>query len=218
MHYTQFTKREFLYKIDEITDCSISREEIRDAVSGYGYDKSRLKEGRDLWENLKVLHVDVQDKSSIKKKCFATKRQLQDDIHKEYMRYLKLARIAFVDNIEAQEALLLIGARGRKYESWHTQVSLFINNLLASSEYVGAIGVYGVGVKEIEVLLEKVTRLNKIYDECVRIRASVRMLNDKIKQKTLEVQKWVSSYLKVARIALEENPEVLAMLGVGIRH
>jgi hypothetical protein len=218
MHYTQCTRQEFLYKIGEITDCSISSDEIRNAVSGYGYDKSRLKEGRELWEGLKLLHVDAQDKIALKRKCYAVKRQLQGDIHKVYMKYLKLARIAFVNNLEAQEALMLNGARGRKYEKWHTQVLLFVNNMLSNQQYIKSMAIYGVKENDIEGLHEKMLRLNKMYEECVRIRASVRMLNEKIKYKTLDVQRWVSSYLKVAKIALEENPEVLAILGIGAKN
>ncbi len=214
MHYTKFTRKDYLYKLDEITAYSIRETEIRNAVSSYGYSQSKLNEGRRLWENLKVLYLEAQEKSTLKRNCHAEKKKKQKDVHKIYMRFLKLARIAFVDNIEAQESLLLTGVRARTYDKWFMQVSVFVNNLKSSSEYMDAMVKYGVTMKNITDLKGHLNDLNDLSDRCVRITAVVRMLNDKVKKETVKVQHWVSSYLKVARIALEDNPEVLSLLGL----
>ncbi len=215
MHYTKFTKRDFLYKLDEITAFSIRRNEIRDAVSGYGYDQARLKEGRDLWEKLKMLHVEAYEKSALKRDLFAKKKRFQNKIHKIYMKFLKLARIAFSNDIEAQEALMLTGARSRTYDKWIEQVSVFVNNILSSEGYIEVMAGYGIEKKDFVSLKSEVTEMRNLSDRCIKVTATVRMINDRVKRETIVVQRWVSSYLKVARIALEENPEVLALLGIG---
>ncbi len=214
MHYTKFNRKDFLYKLDEITAYSIREAEIRNAVSGYGYSQTRLNEGRSLWEKLRLLHLEASEKSKQKRLCHAEKKMLQKEVHKVYMKYLKLARIAFVGDIEAQESLLLIGVRARTFEKWFVQVSVFVNNMKSNNSYLELMSGYGVGETDVDELKAKLMKLNDLSDKCVRITAVVRMLNDKVKKETIEVQRWVSSYLKVARIALEDNPEVLAILGL----
>ncbi len=214
MHYTKFTKQDYLYRLDEITSYSIRESEIRNAVSGFGYGQSKLNEGRRLWENLKVLYIEAQEKSSLKRSCHAEKKRKQKEVHKIYMRYLKLARIAFVDDIEAQEALFLTGARARTYDKWFMQVSVFVNNLKSSTSYINEMLKYGITQKHVDDLKIQLNELSELSDKCVRITAVVRMLNHKVKKETIQVQHWVSSYLKVARIALEDNPEVMALLGL----
>ncbi len=214
MHYTKFTRKDFLYKLDEITAYSIREAEIRNAVSSYGYNQSRLNEGRRLWENLRLLYVEAQEKAKLKRDCHAEKKLKQKEIHKIYMKYLKLARIAFVDNIEAQESLMLLGVRARTYDKWFVQVSVFVNNLTSSTMYLNSMAEFGIKQNDLDALKKQLVELNELSDKCVRVTAVVRMLNDKVKKETIEVQQWVSSYLKVARIALEDNPEVLAMLGI----
>ncbi len=214
MHYTKFTRKDFLYKLDEITAYSIREAEIRNAVRGYGYNQTRLNEGRRLWENLRLLYIEAQEKARLKRDCHAEKKLKQKEIHKIYMKYLKLARIAFVDDIEAQESLMLLGVRSRTYDKWFVQVSVFVNNLTSSTLYLNSMAEFGIKQKDLEALKKQLVELNELSDKCVRVTAVVRMLNDKVKKETIEVQQWVSSYLKVARIALEDNPEVLAMLGI----
>ncbi|MCW3787038.1 hypothetical protein [Plebeiibacterium sediminum] len=214
MHYTKFTRKDFLYKLDEITAYSIREAEIRNAVSSYGYNQSRLNEGRRLWENLRLLYIEAQDKAKLKRSCHAEKKSMQKEIHKNYMKYLKLARIAFVDNIEAQESLMLLGVRARTYDKWFVQVSVFVNNLKSNSLYLKSMAEFGIKEKDLNGLKKQLVELNELSDKCVRVTAVVRMLNDKVKKETIEVQQWVSSYLKVARIALEDNPEVLSLLGI----
>lgn len=218
MHYTKFTKRDYLFKLDEITAYSIRRDEIRDAVSTYGYDESRLNEGRELWEKLKLLHIEALDKSTLKRNTFAAKKSLQKEVHKKYMKFIKLARIAFVNHIEAQEALMLMGARARTFDKWFVQVSVFVNNLLSSNDYLRIIGGLGISREDLNGLKIRLAELSELSDRCVKVTATVRMLNDKVKKETFVVQQWVSNYLKVARIALEDNPEVLALLGIGVKN
>ncbi len=208
MHYTKHTKLEYLYKLRDITSMSIDIDDVREVVGSYGYDRDKLIEGKRMVEGLERLSNEVGAKSILKKKMFADKKRKQDQIHKKYMKFIKLARIAFADDIEANEALVLSGSRARTYEKWYTQVSVFINNMLENAEYIDALKVFGVRKEEIEELKLKLDELNKLSSECVKITGVVRMLNHKIKKEVIVIQNWVSSYIKVARIAMDENPQV----------
>ncbi|WP_075589968.1 hypothetical protein [Labilibacter marinus] len=208
MHYTKHTKVDYLYKLRDITSMSINVEDIRNVVKGYGYDSVKLAEGKKMAEELERLNDEVNKKNGLKKTMFAQKKTLQTEIHKKYMKFLKLSRIAFIDDVEAQESLLLMGARARTYEKWLAQVVVFVNNVLANAEYVKALKGYGVTKAEVKLVQQKVDELNSLSSECIKITGVVRMLNHKIKKETVVMQHWLSSYIKVARIAMDENPKV----------
>ena len=208
MHYTKHTKHEYLYKLKDITSMSIDVEDIRNVVSGYGYDSIKLAEGKRMAEELERLNNEVARKNISKKKKFAEKKKKQGEVHKKYMKFLKLSRIAFVDDVEAQESLLLTGARARTYEKWLGQVTVFVNNILSNAVYMKALEKYGVLRVEVEVVKAKLVELEMLSSECVKITGVVRMLNHKIKKETIVMQHWLSSYIKVARIAMDENPKM----------
>ncbi len=133
---------------------------------------------------------------------------MQADIHKKYMKIVKLSRIAFVNDMEAQEVLGLNGARERTYERWYYQVHNMVNRLLDSEAYMKELGQFGVVIKEVEGLQQGLRVLDKHNNECVRITAVVRLLNSRIKKETVVVQQWISQYIKVARIAMDEHPQL----------
>ncbi|MGQ1787227.1 MULTISPECIES: hypothetical protein [unclassified Saccharicrinis] len=207
MHYTKHTKKEYLYKLKDITSKSADVDDIRKVVGGYGYDSRKLAEGKRLAEGLERLNIEVAKQSLIKKRMFAKKKKVQTEVHKKYMKFLKLSRIAFLDDVEAQEALLLTGARARTYEKWMSQVVVFIDNLLVNKNYIATLEGFGVTLKEIEDVKTRLKELNALSSECVKITGVVRMLNHKTKKETVVMQHWLSSYIKVARIAMEENPK-----------
>lgn len=207
MHYTKYTKIEYLYKLKDITSMSIDVEDIRNVVSGYGYDSIKLTEGKHMAENLERLNEEVARKSILKKRMFAKKKKEQTEVHKKYMKFLKLSRIAFMDDVEAQEALLLSGARARTYEKWLSQVVVFIDNVLVNTTYTKSLENYGVSVNEIQDVKIRLKELSTLSSECVKITGVVRMLNHKIKKEIVVMQHWLSSYIKVARIAMDENPK-----------
>ncbi len=208
MHYTKHTKLEYLYKLKDITTMSMDVDDIRDLVKDYGYDSTKLAEGKRMADSLERLNVEVSRKSVMKKQMFAEKKKMQEGIHKKYMKLLKLSRIAFADDVEAQESLLLIGARSRTYEKWLAQVVVFTDNLIANKNYIKELEEYGIALKDIEEIKNKLKDLNAMSSECIKITGVVRMLNHKIKKEIIIMQHWLSSYIKVARIAIDENPKV----------
>ncbi len=214
MHYTKSNKEEFVYRSKEILELSISEGAIRDVVLNYGYDNVKLNEGGLLSSALLEAYVEAENVAGKKKRLFAQKKKKQEEVHRLYMKYLKLARIAFVDDVEAQEALILIGARARVYDKWIHQVSVFVSMMLDdSSRYIDQISVFGVVKNDIIELRNELMRLEDLSKECHKITALLRKLNHEVKTKTLMVQDWLSRYLKVVRIAMgnEASKELLGV-------
>jgi len=191
---------------------SVNVDDVRKVVGGYGYDSRKLAEGKRLADGLERLNSEVAKQSLVKKRMFAEKKRVQNEVHKKYMKFLKLSRIAFSDDVEAQGALLLAGARARTYEKWMTQVCVFVDNVLENQEYIKKLEGFGVSYKEIQDVKTRLKQLNALSSECVKITGVVRMLNHKVKKETVVMQHWISSYIKVARIAMEENPQVRKLI------
>jgi len=201
-----------LYRLRDLTSISINEDEIRKVVGGYGYDSIKLAEGKRMVDELDRLNNEVTRRSIEKKKLFAKKKKMQTEIHKKYMKYIKLARIAFSNDVEAQEYLLLNGARARTYEKWHAQVVLFLKNLLSSNDYIKELNQFGVSLSDLEAVQKLLIDLDDVSSECMKITGVVRMLNHKIKKETVVIQRWISNYIKVARIAMEDNPKVKKLI------
>lgn len=217
MHFTKLSKSQYLFQVKALFVNSISDKQIRDAVCDFGYTESRLAEGKRLYDELGSIESEHLIKMGEKVALYSKKNERLKEVGKLYMKYLKIARIAFSTNIEAREALLLDGVRERTYKKWVFQVSVFCNNLLDNAEYWPNLEQYGVTKGHVQHLKTDLLELMDLADKGAKVTGLVKMLTQKKKKQTQKVQNWVSDYIKIARIALEDAPQSLEKLGIIVK-
>jgi len=218
MHYTKHTISSFIHQADVLVKNSREVDAIRSAVNKYGYGKSEIDKGDRLLAELRRVTMQQHVAKSEKVQNYKLKQILQAKIHKTYMKYVKLARIGFSEDIMARKALLLDGARGRVYSVWVFQVSSFCSIMLDEEKhYLTVMRRFGIEKADFEVLKEQLQELSYLSDKCLESVGELRKLTAQRQKKVIEVQHYVSDFVKIARIALEYSPQLLESLGVSVR-
>ncbi len=110
--------------------------------------------------------------------------------------------IAFKDNRPAHTALMLCGQRYRDLVGWLEQTTIFYQNLLATPELMAGLARFGyTGAKlqaELE-LVKAVTEANQAQEIAKsKAVAATRGRDDKL----AELERWLSEFKAIARIAL----------------
>ncbi len=206
MHYSKQKFRSFITNSRTILNISSKANNIKEAIGDYGYTDERLAQGYQLYDDLVEIAKEQEKKEQEKKECFDKKAAAQAKIASEYMKYLKIARIVFNKDDEAYLALSLKGPRERIYNKWYHQVAVFCNNLLANEEYLNKMGSFGVSKKNIQKLKDDLEDIQRISDECTRITAKVRSLVKEKRIRMIRWQEWLSDYIKIVRIAIQDTP------------
>jgi len=214
MHFTKLSKSDYLYRVSTLFTNSVQDEKIRDAVFSYGYSQEKMEEGKKLYEILDSLEREYLRAIDIKAAINFQKQKLHRQVNKSYMKYLKIARIAFDQHIEARESLMLEGIRERIFEKWFHQVEVFCNNILGNAEYWPYLEQYGIRNNDIEGLKALLGELRVLADQTLKLTGQVKMITEKKRAQTIQVQNWVSDYIKIARIAFEDAPQNLEKLGI----
>lgn len=208
MHYTKFKLNEFVINSQRILNVTQQNSHVKQAVDQYGYAEERIAEGRRLYEALNATMDRQQQIMGSKVACMTEKADKHDKVARLYMKYLKIARIVFEADEEAQVALILKGPRERVYEKWFYQVSAFCNNLMATPDFVKRMHVFGLDLKDVEGLKEELNQLQLLSDKGMRMIAEVRKVVKERKQKTIAWQRWLSDYVKIVRIAVQDSDQV----------
>ncbi|MBS2097647.1 hypothetical protein [Carboxylicivirga linearis] len=219
MHYTKQTITSFIHQAGILVYNSKHVDDIKNAVMQYGYDERRLDDGEQVFKMLKEISFKQHQAKSDKMEKFKLKQDLQSKIHKEYMKYLKIARIAFAEDFKARNVLILDGGRERTYKEWYFQVSVFCSIMLKNDDgYQDRMAQYGIEVVKIEDLRKQLVKLNEVNDECIKSAAELKRLTAQRKKMVIKMQNYVSDFIKIARIALEHSPKALQSLGVGVNN
>ena len=212
MHFTKFSYDNFIRKVAALFDNSLNDIMIITSTSRLGYDENRINEGEQIFnEVVKANEAQIFAQDN-RVKMNNERRELHAVVKKKYMKILQIARIAFDKDIIARKALRLDGAREVSLDLWINQVSLFSNHILGESKWLTVLKGFGIIRKDINELLTDLEKLRSVAMSCEVAKNDAKQFTAQKREKLKELQEWVSDYLKIAKIALEDQPEVYRKL------
>gem|GEM_PF-3839656 len=214
MHYTKHSISHYQDGVGQLVRNSMQQAAVKNEVVKFGYDETLLLQIQGLNEELSQVQSAQSKAKAEKVHLFQQKSDLLTEAKKNYMRYLKLSRIALGEDVKAAEALLLNGARSRTYNEMVFEMNVFASNLLANQQWSGALAGYNVSINDLENLQQSLGALNDLTDRCLEAQGEVRRLTVLKKKLLVELQGYVSDYVKIVRIALEKKPRLLVSLGI----
>ena len=188
--------------------------DIKSFLSEYGYDESVLNAGKTLYEQTD--HLNQQQLKEYGDQYSATEEfnNVWEKANAEYMRFVKVARIALRNENAAYSKLGLSGLRKKSFSGWFSQVDKFYTNALADPSILSTLSKFGVTQEKLEAGKQSADSSKT---------ASVVQKKEKgeAQQATLardnsvdELDQWLSDFIGIARIALEEKPQLLEKLGI----
>ena len=195
-------------------DNAISDNEVKTLITEFGYDDTRLNEGKALLDRANQLQQAQQKEYGDQFEATGSLNDVWDKAEKEYMRFVKVARIVFKTEHALYQKLDLGGHRKRTLSGWVAQAKQFYLNALSDTTVLEKMAAYGMTQAKIETgktLLEETETAN----------AAQKKEKGEAQQATLErdnavdnLEDWFSDFIAIARIALEEKPQLLEKLGI----
>lgn len=183
-------------------------------LAQYGYDADRINEGKALYDQAQQLVQKQKVEYGEQYEASSALQSALDAADDEYMRLVKIARIALKSNIGAQTKLGLIGKRKATTSGWLLQTRQFYTNVLADASILAELAKFGI-------TQEKLQAAQQLVDEVEAANATQEKEKGEAQQATLErdaalekLDEWISDYLAIARIALEDKPQLQEKLGI----
>ena len=132
----------------------------------------------------------------------------------EYIRFVKVARIALKSDHALYQKLDLDGPRKRTLSGWLAQAKQFYINALADPIVLEKMAAYGMTQAKFEAgktLLEETETANAAQEKEKGEAQQATLERDKAVD---NLEEWLSDFIAIARIALEEKPQLLEKLGI----
>jgi hypothetical protein len=195
-------------------DNSLNDAEVQTYLAQYGYDSARLNQGKTLLAAAQQLH---QKQTVEYGEQFAATTALQsawDRANAEYMRCVKVARVALKSDRGAHQKLDLDGKRKVSISGWIVQAKQFYTNALADAAVLAKLAEFGI-------TQEKLQAGQQLVNTVETANAAQEKEKGEAQQATLErdaalesLDDWLSDFTAIARVALEEKPQLLETLGI----
>jgi len=212
MHYSKLPFENFVNKVDDVLGQSLTDQGLVSSMSSFGYGLKEMEQGRELLEAVRQIDQEQEAAQERRKELNRQRGDLHKNLQKRYMRIVKLGRIVFDDNECAGKTLGLNGPREKQFDEWYRQVYMFCKNLIAETSWLDSLKGFGVKRGDLDNILEDLEKLEELNTRFEHAKNLSKEMTRKKKKKVMALQDWLSDYIKIARMALEEKPQLLNKL------
>lgn len=193
---------------------ALSDNEIQGLLTPFGYDEARLTAAKTQRDNTEILHQKQKTEYGEKEAATDALGQSQAEANKEYIRNVKLGRVGLKNNTGALLKLGLVGRRKEDIAGWLTQVKQFYGNALADPAIIADLAKVGIPQARLQTgqQLVEAVEAAKLTQEKESGDAQQATLDRN--NAVAEVDEWKADFTVIARIALEDKPQLLEKLGI----
>ena len=214
---TKLTDAETLEQYRIALENAETQSEIAAIMAELGYDSTAIAEGKALLEetrNAYNLNKTEDDESSAAYANFTNKKvQLEDT----YSIHRKKAKVVFRNDAVTAEKLSITGSMPRSYVKWLETAKKFYSVAATDTEIQGKLA-------RLKISAENITAANTLTAELEQARAEYLREKGESQDATkakdaafAKIDDWMSEFYAVARIGLEDSPQLLEALGKVVR-
>ncbi len=211
---TRIKVEDFLQAAQVAIANTLSTPEILTAVAVFGYDETVMQQGQALYTAALEAHQEQLREYGEQIGSRETFETLQDQVNATYMMHLKLARIALKDQPMWNQQLGLNGTRKRSFAGWLVQVQQFYANALKAPEVLQALERFRITSEMLAANATAVESVVAAKNQQEKEKSEAQR-STQVRDEAIEaLNEWLSDYLAVARIALQQDPQRLEALGL----
>ena len=191
-----------------------SDSDLAGPLAEFGYDAERLAAGWGLYETAAAAQQRFTQEYGEQFAASDAFTTAQEVAQANYMRYVKVARVALKDERGAAAKLALDGPRKRSLAGWLAQARQFYANAQADAEVLAALGQFGVTAEKLAAGQAQVDAVEALAAAQKKETGEAQQATQKRDGALEALDGWMSDFVAIARIALEENPQWLEKMGV----
>jgi hypothetical protein len=195
-------------------DNALNNKQILAALSDLGYTAERIQQGKALYTTALSAQNTQQMEAGEQKSATAELEANRAVANATYMRFVKIARVAFKRDAGIATQLDLGGDRKRNLAGWLAQVNQFYTNALANPAVMEGLGNFGITHDKLQAGLAEVNVVEASNLTQEKEKGEAQAATQTRDQALDALQEWLSDYLAIAKVALEDNPQLLEALGL----
>ncbi len=205
---------QFLLSSQVMIENALSDTGVKAALACFGYSEEKLKAGKKLYGEAVALQNAQKKEYGDQVAATAELNDIWDIAHQQYIRTLKIARVAFNESIKADKAAMLFGRRKQSLSGWLEQARTFYANLLGDSAFLTALAEYGYTQEKLE---QESTLIDQVIAKHLQQKKEIGEAQEatEIRDNALDkLAQWISDLRAVAKVSLEDNPQQLEKMGI----
>ena len=193
---------------------ALNREEIKPYLAKYGYTEERLNIGLNLLNEVKQLEETKNNQYGDQYKASDEFEDSFTNVKKSYSRFRRLARVALRENAHALRSLGLLVKIQNSISGFLKQSRQFYNTAVGKEDILAELVKFGVTTEELSAELPKLDHMERLKENQEYEKSTAQQSTKDRDEAIDNLDRWLADFYEIARIALEEKPQYIEMLGI----
>lgn len=192
-------------------------EDIKTELAEYGYDADKIAEGRALYENAQGLFNKNKQETEEEKQAYAKFSSAYSEVAQLYKKHRKVAKVVLLKNEELASAFRIKKAESQVYLQWIDDAETFYKEIKKETVVKERLTLFKLTDAIANAQLTKMEEVKILRGNYEKEKGESQ---DATKQKNKafrEIAEWIREFYAVAKIALEDQPQLLESIAKFVR-
>ena len=186
-------------------------------LAEYGYDATAIAQGEALYNTLIEKYDTNKAETAQETTAYAVFSNAFENTLSTYKTDRKKAKIVFKNQPDVLKNLQLNKSLIERNATMIDAMRLFYEMLQNNAEWVNALQRLKITTDHVNQQLANVTNVQTVYATYVQEKGESQQATQDKNKAFDEVNKWVSEFYSVAKIALEDQPQLLESIAKWVR-
>ena len=195
-----------------------SQEQIASQMLEMGYDDALLAEGRALLKETQEKYQMNKKEDAEQSEAYERFAKLWGEMDAAYRLHRKKAKVISRNEPGMLEKLAAVKSVPSSYVKWVQIMRSFYGELSADEALQQKVSRLKLRPEEIQTALERIELLEKARAEYLKEKGESQNATQIKEEAFARLDNWMSEFYSVARIALDDSPQLLEALGKQVRN
>jgi hypothetical protein len=187
--------------------------EIKAELEEVGYDSQKIEEGSTLHATVRTAFDANKKEDDETTQASMIFKAEKEKLGNTYTQLRKRAKVQFAKDAEALSRLALDGSVPAAYMNWIEMIRKFYTTLNEDAALLQKLVRFKVTAEDITAGLTQIAVVEKARAEYLRESGESQAATDTKDAAFAQLDEWMGEFYAVARIALEDKPQLLEVLG-----
>ncbi len=198
----------------QLIDGALAQPDVMKELSKLGYPPEEIQQGKAYLNRVIMLESAKSSKYGLKHSTAVQDNQDQAEAWAKYMHHVKSARLAFANDLGKLKRLELTVARKRGLAEWRVQARHFYQELQLMSDDFAAVNVTAEELAQTLAMIEAVAEAKRLRKS---LAGEAQQMTQERNQALRELSTWTRRFAKMARMALDDQDQLLEGMGLLVR-
>ncbi|MBI0399299.1 hypothetical protein [Cyclobacterium marinum] len=207
------TLEQYRIALDNVT----SQSRISTIMAELGYDAAKIEEGRAILNETRQAYEQNQTEDDEKTAAYADFSSKKEELEDIFSMHRKKAKVIFRKEPITEEELAVSGAKPRTYMRWLEAVKKFYGIASADTVIQSKLARLRISVDDLNVAKAMISDIEAARSTYLKEKGESQDATKTKDAAFAKIDDWMSEFYAVARIGLDDNPQLLEALGKVVR-